>query len=704
MLSKEYNFMEAKPVWAKGRNREMNINLLFTGHLPGANCATLAITAACSYVVFLNGAFLCAGPARTAHGFFRVDEIALDGKLTKAENLLEIKSVGSYLDSYQTLRQPSFLCAEVISGEKVVLRTGVEGEHIFQCTLITERIQKTQRFSIQRTFAEVYDYTRCAHTPVELEVGEAGQFITRNIPFPDFSVYAAKCMLAQGQVIHTDKAPTYIDFVANLGPEWKAFDISELEACSVWDAQKLEFRPNSLERKDYDGGGMAFAKDSYALFDLGREKTGFIGLTVKCSAPTTIYALFDEILQDDPANPVNYVRMTTTAVVRWHLPAGAHTLLSYEPYSFRYLQLCAVDGSCAIENVHLRNYSFAPLESRAFADPVLQKIYDAAIETFRQNVVDIYMDCPSRERAGWLCDSYFTSRVEHVLTGKSEVERNFLENFLLPEEFENLPEGMLPMCYPADFRAFSNNFIPNWAMWYVLELEEYLGRTGDRALIDLAKDRMYALLNYFKGFENEYGLLEKLESWVFVEWSKANELVQDVNFPSNFLYAAMKKAIGRLYQDDALLAEGEALLKTAAEWSLSGGGAFFCDNAVRQDGKLVLSGACTEVCQYYAFYFGAATKEANPELFRILTEDFGPQRKETKLWPEIYFANAFIGNYLRLDLLQRWGMKEQLLEEIKGYFAFMAERTGTLWENDTPTASCNHGFASHVICWLTEAL
>jgi alpha-L-rhamnosidase len=26
----------------------------------------------------------------------------------------------------------------------------------------------------------------------------------------------------------------------------------------------------------------------------------------------------------------------------------------------------------------------------------------------------------------------------------------------------------------------------------------------------------------------------------------------------------------------------------------------------------------------------------------------------------------------------------------------MAERTGTLWENMTPHASCNHGFASHV--------
>ena len=40
------------------------------------------------------------------------------------------------------------------------------------------------------------------------------------------------------------------------------------------------------------------------------------------------------------------------------------------------------------------------------------------------------------------------------------------------------------------------------------------------------------------------------------------------------------------------------------------------------------------------------------------------------------------------------------MDNIRGYFAKMADLTGTLWENDTPYASCNHGFASHVIYWL----
>jgi hypothetical protein len=32
-----------------------------------------------------------------------------------------------------------------------------------------------------------------------------------------------------------------------------------------------------------------------------------------------------------------------------------------------------------------------------------------------------------------------------------------------------------------------------------------------------------------------------------------------------------------------------------------------------------------------------------------------------------------------------------------GYWQMMAETTGTLWEHDKPSASCNHGFASHAV-------
>jgi len=100
------------------------------------------------------------------------------------------------------------------------------------------------------------------------------------------------------------------------------------------------------------------------------------------------------------------------------------------------------------------------------------------VETFRQNSLDLFMDCPSRERAGWLCDSFFTSRAAFDLAGDATVEHNFVENFLLPPTFEHLPDGMLPMCYPSDHN--DGCYIPNWAMWFVIELEEYAARSHDQ--------------------------------------------------------------------------------------------------------------------------------------------------------------------------------------------------------------------------------
>ena len=126
-------------------------------------------------------------------------------------------------------------------------------------------------------------------------------------------------------------------------------------------------------------------------------------------------------------------------------------------------------------------------------------IIEAAQNTFAQNAVDIFTDCAGRERAGWLCDSYFTGKAERLFTGENKIEKCFLENFILSKE-EALPEGMLPKCFPA--QRSKDSFIPNWAMWYVVELNDYFARTQDRDLIDRAKEKVYGVIRYFEAFKN----------------------------------------------------------------------------------------------------------------------------------------------------------------------------------------------------------
>ena len=95
-------------------------------------------------------------------------------------------------------------------------------------------------------------------------------------------------------------------------------------------------------------------------------------------------------------------------------------------------------------------------------------------------------------------------------------------------------------------------------------------------------------------------------------------------------------------------------------------------------------------------------KQVGPKLWETLVKDFGPDRRTKGCYPQIAFANSFIGNYLRLDLLARYELKARLEEEMSGYFLYMADKTGTLWENDTDAASCNHGFASYAAVLLQK--
>ena len=308
------------------------------------------------------------------------------------------------------------------------------------------------------------------------------------------------------------------------------------------------------------------------------------------------------------------------------------------------------------------------------------------------------MDCPGRERTGWLGDSYFTSRAEFNLTGRSRVERNFIENFLLPERFKDIDEGMLPMCYPADHR--NGNYIPNFAMWFVLELEEYLHRTGDEATVAKARERVYGVVDYFKGYLNEDGLLENLDRWVFVDYSQSNKCVQDVSYPSNMLYAKMLSTVARLYGDESLAEQAAHIRKVVLEQSYNG--KFFVDNAVRDKrGRLVLTDNTTEACQYYALFCEVVTPESHPEFWRCLCEEFHPQKRKEGAYPNVPPANIFIGNYLRFEMLSQRGLVEQLLDEVATLYMPMIELTGTIWEFFKPKASCCHGFGSHIahICY-----
>lgn len=169
------------------------------------------------------------------------------------------------------------------------------------------------------------------------------------------------------------------------------------------------------------------------------------------------------------------------------------------------------------------------------------------------------------------------------------------------------------------------------------------------------------------------------------------------------LWAAALEAVADLYDDPALTTKSSEMKKTIC--SLAWNGEFFEDNAIRDDqGNLTKTGHTTETCQYYAFYFDTAKREDYPALFEKMLTQFGPKRDATTVYPEVYPSNAIVGNYLRLELLLRFGYTDQVLSECCDFFLDMANLTGTLWEHSRLDASLNHGFASMAAVYIHECL
>lgn len=698
-------FTAASPVWPSGRETEMNVSVGFRAVLEKTDAAPvmLRLAAASIYRVTLNGEFVGHGPARAARGFYRVDQWDLTERLAPGKNVLGIEVAGYNANSYYLLDQPSFLQAEVVASDRVLAATG--GSDIsFVATVLDYRLQKVERFSFQRPFIEVYrlapgfDAWACdpsaAVDGVAVSESPAKKLLARGVLYPDCAVVRPVRRLATGRLAPRAEPIKFIKghALTHIGPTLKGYPEDQLEVVPSIDVQRYESKDVVKVDEPFDAQPtIALAEGGFEIVDLGVNFTGFIGATITCDAPARVWFLFGEVLT---GGDVLVPRQGCVRVTEYQLAPGTYRVEGIEPHTMKYLKIACPEGSCRVDDLYLRQYAHPPTEHARFhaSDERLNRLYAAGVETFRQNALDIFMDCPSRERAGWLCDSFFTGRVEYALMDQNRVEHAFLENFLLPAQFDNLPEGMLPMCYPADH--YNGKFIPNWAMFFVLELEEYAARSGDRMMVDALRPRIEGLVDYFGPFENEDGLLEKLESWVFVEWSAANRFTQDVNYPTNMLYAAMLDAAGRLYAQPEWAAKAEKIRDVIRRQSFDG--TFFVDNAVRTDGRLEVTRNRTEVCQYFAFFFNVATPETHAELWATLRDDFGPDRKKTGKHAEVHPANSFIGNMVRMELLSRAGRSQQILDESIGYLLYMVERTGTLWENDSDHASCNHGFASHI--------
>ncbi len=688
-------FTYAKPIFVRGKNLDMNIQTGYTCRFDGkaGKNYELLIAGQTLYRVTLNGKFVGYGPARAPHGYVRFDRFALPVK--EGENLLAVELAGYNCPTFYTFNIPSFLQAEILEDGFPAAFTGRDFKGI---CLAGYREQKTLRYSYQRAFTEVYDLD----TPLadwkngdfagdELEtVAQPREYLPREYLVPEFNVIEPAAFVTGGKAVPHNAAVRPKNRFLQPGGQVKCFEPSEL-ACDVIGGVDVEYIPDDTVKTELKAG-------EYARFRFPHIVTGFIRTKLTVTEPAVVYVVFSERVR---GNAIDHGigQLSFLNIIRYRLPVGTFTLESFECYSFLHVGVVTESGAVKVEQIDLREYVYPVKPIRIDTDDAdLQLIMDAAYQSFRQNTLDCYMDCPGRERGGWLCDSFFTGKTSYLFTGSTETERTFLDAFRISKSFKGLPEGLLPMCYPGEI---DSNTIPQWTMWYVAELYEFGERGGDTKPFTELLEKFLA---FCEKYENADGLLESLPLWNFVEWSKANSWTKDVNYPTNMLYVHDLRVCAKMLDRPELAEKAERIRKVIIAQSFDG--KYFADHAVRVDGKLVLCGDHSSICQHEAVYFDIIdiNDPAYPLVKDAILNRCGFDVTAEKCPAELEPLDAFIGYAVRVELLLKLGLYEQDLREIKALYGMMAKATGTFWEHQHDRDSLNHGFSSFVSCAVLECL
>ncbi|MBR5506132.1 MAG: hypothetical protein IKV73_07505 [Clostridia bacterium] len=678
-------FAKALPIWLDGKEKEMNIQARFVASFLGVDDCVLKITGSTFYRVFLNGKLIHYGPAPVAHGCARVDEVCLEDCLGKNE--LVVEAAGYNCFSYACVKQPSFIQAEIICGGKCVCATGFD----FEGCLVAAREQKVIRYSFQRHFTEIWDLDK-KDVPHKISVLDMGlKYLRRNAPLPDMSEEHIHSIYSTGRFTESARnwqLPSLQGATDNICDKINGFKLDEIKEIPIMDFANLDYAFSS----NSSSFPCALGRGEYAVFECRSNTCGMMKLEYTASDNGKFLIAFDEKIIDGRFDFKHWNNMNVISVKS----SGKNCFYNFEVYGYKYFAVFVLNGKIDLNSVSVVKVINPILELPKLNtnDETIQKIYKAAFESAKCNSLGIFMDCPTRERAGWLCDSYFSAKADWVMTGNTNLEDDFVENYL-HANCQQLPKGMLPMCYPADHP--DGNYIPQWSMWFIAQLDEYLIRNPAISACQF-HELTDNLLAYFLKYENELGLLENLDGWNFVEWTRASDWTDGVHFPTNMLYSFILKIIGKWYDDDSLKNKSELIKKKIIE--LSYDGQFFKDNAVRNEAnELVCQNNISEICQYYAFMFDVASQDCFDELKNTLAEKFAP---ESSYRPDIERVNVFTGMYMRMELLRRWKLYDRLINEIKVFFAHMSDITGTLWETKDMTNSLNHGFTAYLIVILLE--
>lgn len=500
--------------------------------------AVLRITCSGHYLLWVNGTDVARGPERSEPWRKRYDVIDISPHLRPGENVLAVQLIHyGYRTAHSPASPPGFWCQ--LDGDGLALGS----DEAWRLSIDPAYARDTMRRNGCYGLIDIFDgrqdepwtdpaYDESAWSPARAIVVRNGSrdrsgprvtpwvdMLPRRVPQAREARIRPVAVTRLAEVENQEYAGSGMmgaRIIGNLATHLLQDVPAEPEFTGIENAEALVgedqgrgpaiiTQPSPLDRRAVQ------QRCATLILDFGREITAYGWLDVEGNAGAEIDVAYGERLIGGRVQPV---LQNTAYADRYILREGRQRHQVYDWKGYRYVQL-------TFRNLHrplllhevgatFTSYPVQPRGAFQCSDPMLGRIWQAGAYTQQLCTHDALMDCPWREQQQWLGDGRVQLLVVQNAFGDRHMPRKFLEQFAEGQ----LPSGMIPCVTPG-----TENYIVDYALWWVQGLVDVLLFDGDEEATAALYPTLVRLLEWFEAYRNADGLLEDVEGWIFIDWA-----------------------------------------------------------------------------------------------------------------------------------------------------------------------------------------
>lgn len=250
------------------------------------------------------------------------------------------------------------------------------------------------------------------------------------------------------------------------------------------------------------------------LLDFGRERVGTLHAAARGRSGDRLILRFGEELGAE--GRVRYeLRCNCRYEETWTLTDGISILHPFDYKAFRYAEVLGLDApGVELKECWMweRHYPMPEkLCTLSCGENQLGEIFQICKNAVRCGSQESYLDCPSREKGQYLGDAVITARSQVWLTGRTDLLRKCVCDFMASAEVAPALLGVATGALRQEIADFS-------LLFPALALTDY-AFTGDQEFLRKCWPAVKGIGDVFTSYRRSDGLLENVShAWNLVDW------------------------------------------------------------------------------------------------------------------------------------------------------------------------------------------